>query len=962
MSWKFADFVPTTIQPPASPVKPSSVSQPSSPAVNRTAAPMSAPQTPEKSAPATVWNFGNFTPTKLPPVSSPPRTPEKVQPSTAPATPAAHATATVTTSNISPATLAAPASTTVAETEHETEPAAPTPVAGSAEPAVVPEAAPAASPPVIEPEAVRTVPALEPISEPETTQKDESKKASEAPAAAAKTKGDVVPLPDLKPREPVYEEGYWTPETPDIRHYNMQLMFYFNNFAIQPMWNPNHDLQTVFNPSYPSRQQRRPQRQQRPPQPRLPTSENGWKRLTPAARAEASKQVQLILNRLVSTNCEEMTQEILKLNLNSQALLENLVEQIYEKAVKEVKYVKIYGKMCGRLEAAELHKRIEDQPEDSGITFRKLLTKHCSQAFDDDLAKWKNARSKNRDGLTQEQLDELDLELSKAKGRYLGNILFIAQLFLVKIVSVKVLTDCIIALIKSNEPPDEECIETLCKLMESVGKQLQEMLSQREDKAQFFMETLFKRFDRYSKMTDKYPPRIRFLLLGTIEMREEWSPARTSSPLIHAPTPQRSARHGITPSTSPIPRTTSATAPTPFPSTSRLGEEPDATPSVSPDQPKVTKEAQTKAMNTIIVELSQFVEGNDSEEFMTSMKESVTKDLYYMIVPAVLRFFLCDSANSGQEVLDRVKQLLVDFIDEEGVMIRDGLDFFRTEFNEYGEDSPVFAAQVTGSVFSALLKNDEDHEVFNAVLLCLAGFASDNPFWNAPNKTARSAGFAATTLAEMLSDIVKEQDKAQGGPYAILARMLDLQSVDVRAMMPDSPDPTRSLSLLAALLKEKGLDPLFPALCDPSIVTAPLTAPDMQPLSPEKVMDWIKRTKSEAQKGAATYFALLVAEEIMRVLKTTSKNGDIELAPWIPVFKALTPSTPVHYQVGLLNAICLCWSATGKKEGVLKSMAQLLKDENVVDLYSFNKWRIDSSDRNSTLKDEAFNNELTALF
>jgi len=716
------------------------------------------------------------------------------------------------------------------------------------------------------------------------------------------------------------------------------------------------------------------QRMQKIHQNRLPApTEHGWKKLSAEARTKTTTQIQLILNRLVSTNCDEMTQEIIKLELNSVELLENLVEQIYEKAVREVKYVKIYGKMCGKLLEAELHKRIEDLPEDSKITFRKLLTDHCSKAFSDDMKKWKEARNKSREGLKPEQVEELDLEESKAKARYLGNIQFIAQLFLVKIVSVSVLTDCIIELIKSNDPPEEECIETLCKLMESVGSQLQEKLSQRKDKAQLFMDTLFKRFSRYSAMKDKYPNRIRFLLMDTIEMREKWTTAaapvpRAASPMLHAPTPVRSSARATTPVLSANASILSATtpdlrmvAPTPTPllSLSRAGEEVMSPPVVSPDPFKVTSENQAKAMNVISTELLQFVESGDREEFMESVKESINQGLYHLMVPGVLRFLLKDNAKNAKAMLDKVKSLLVDFVDDNGVKIREGLEFFKNDFLEYGEDAPSFAAEVTGIVFSALSKNDPEGEAFHYLLNCLASFPSET-YWNAPNKIASRAGFSVTAAAEMFCDIIKDQKAAGRDPYADLCGLLDREAIDIRSMMPDSPDAMETFTNLAALMKEKSLEPLFPVLCDASLVVEPLAA--MQPLIPEKLSSWIEG-KTEARKGASSYFCVIVAEEVFKTLKTSTKDGNVQLAPWIPLLKNLGgSSSPVHYQVGLLNAMCRCWSATEKKAGSLKAMASVAKQSGLITKFAFDKWRVDTSDRNSTLKDEAFNNELTDLF
>jgi len=700
----------------------------------------------------------------------------------------------------------------------------------------------------------------------------------------------------------------------------------------------------------------------------IPSSEHGWKKLTPDERNMATHQIPLILNRLASTNCDEMTKEILKLDLSSVEILKALVKLIYEKAVKELLFVKVYAKLCGKLEESKLHERVKNPPKDEDITFRKLLTDHCKNAFEKDMAKWKNARSKSREGLSDEDKEILDFEVSTAKARYLGNIQFIAQLFLVKVLSVSVLANCIVALLKSNDPPEEECIETVCKLMESVGKPLQEKLSTKEDNSKEFMNIVFKRFKRYYEKGDKYPPRIRFLLLNTIELRETWTVKRppqvarstSPAPLIHAPTPQRSLGRSALPPTEVCAST--SPAPTPLLPIARTPSEVISPPVVSPDPFKITAENQTKAMNTISTELMQYLDSHDREEFMAGVKEGVNKELYSLIVPATLRFVLKDNAKDALKVVDTVKTILVDFVDEEGVKIKDGLDYFKNEFLEYGEDSPSISAKVTGMIFSALCKNDSEGAVFHAVLSCLANLAYENPFWNAPNKIARSAGFAATALVEMFSDIVEEQKSAGRDPYADLCGMIDRESADIRSVMPDSSDAKKSTSDLVALLKDKSLEPLFPALCDPSLVIDPLSAAPMQPLTPEKLSGWIEKTP-DLGKGARSYSDLLIAEEVFRTLKTTTKDGNVQLTPWIPVLiKLAGTSSPIHYQVGLLNAMCLCWLAVDKKAGALKAMASLAKDSGLITKFAFDRWRVDSSDKNFTLKDEAYNNELTDLF
>lgn len=72
-----------------------------------------------------------------------------------------------------------------------------------------------------------------------------------------------------------------------------------------------------------------------------------------------------------------------------------------------------------------------------------------------------------------EERDRLKVELDEAKDqarrRSLGNIKFIGELFKLKMLTEAIMHDCVVKLLKNH---DEESLECLCRLLSTIGKDL----------------------------------------------------------------------------------------------------------------------------------------------------------------------------------------------------------------------------------------------------------------------------------------------------------------------------------------------------------------------------------------------------------------------------------------------------------------------------------------------------------
>lgn len=64
---------------------------------------------------------------------------------------------------------------------------------------------------------------------------------------------------------------------------------------------------------------------------------------------------------------------------------------------------------------------------------------------------------------------ELDEAKDQARRRSLGNIKFIGELFKLKMLTEAIMHDCVVKLLKNH---DEESLECLCRLLSTIGKDL----------------------------------------------------------------------------------------------------------------------------------------------------------------------------------------------------------------------------------------------------------------------------------------------------------------------------------------------------------------------------------------------------------------------------------------------------------------------------------------------------------
>uniref|UniRef100_A0A673YQP7 Eukaryotic translation initiation factor 4 gamma 1 n=1 Tax=Salmo trutta TaxID=8032 RepID=A0A673YQP7_SALTR len=241
-----------------------------------------------------------------------------------------------------------------------------------------------------------------------------------------------------------------------------------------------------------------------------------------AKTQELFKRVRSILNKLTPQMFQQLMKQVTELTIDTEERLKGVIDLIFEKAISEPNFSVAYANMCRCLIGLKVP--TTDKP---GVTvnFRKLLLNRCQKEFekdkDDDVIFEKKQKELDAAATVREEKDRLKAELEEAKDkarrRSLGNIKFIGELFKLKMLTEAIMHDCIVKLLKNH---DEESLECLCRLLSTIGKDLD------FEKAKPRMDQYFAQMDKIIK-EKKTSSRIRFMLQDVLDLRRNtWVPRR----------------------------------------------------------------------------------------------------------------------------------------------------------------------------------------------------------------------------------------------------------------------------------------------------------------------------------------------------------------------------------------------------------------------------------------------------
>ncbi|KAJ6722637.1 EUKARYOTIC TRANSLATION INITIATION FACTOR 4G-LIKE [Salix koriyanagi] len=233
---------------------------------------------------------------------------------------------------------------------------------------------------------------------------------------------------------------------------------------------------------------------------------------------EAAKQRQLkgILNKLTPQNFEKLFEQVKDVNIDNVVTLNGVISQIFDKALMEPTFCEMYADFCFHL-AAELPELIKD---DEKVTFKRLLLNKCQEEFERGEREQQEANKVDEEGEIKKSEQEREEQRIKTRRRMLGNIRLIGELYKKKMLTERIMHECIKTLLGQYQNPDEEDVESLCKLMSTIGEMID------HPKAKEHMDAYF---DMMAKLSNnmKLSSRVRFMLKDAIDLRKnKWQQRR----------------------------------------------------------------------------------------------------------------------------------------------------------------------------------------------------------------------------------------------------------------------------------------------------------------------------------------------------------------------------------------------------------------------------------------------------
>uniref|UniRef100_A0A4W6C2D0 Eukaryotic translation initiation factor 4 gamma 1 n=1 Tax=Lates calcarifer TaxID=8187 RepID=A0A4W6C2D0_LATCA len=215
---------------------------------------------------------------------------------------------------------------------------------------------------------------------------------------------------------------------------------------------------------------------------------------------ELFKRVRSILNKLTPQKFQQLMKQVTELTIDTEERLKGVIDLTFEKAISEPDFSVAYANMCRCLMGVIFD--IKNPP--SLCSFHFFILNTCN------IFPWQEEEK-------QRLIEELEDAKDKARRRSLGNIKFIGELFKLKMLTEVIMHDCIVKLLKNH---DEESLECLCRLLSTIGKDLD------FEKAKPRMDQYFNQMEKIIKER-KTTSRIRFMLQDVLDLRRNnWVPRR----------------------------------------------------------------------------------------------------------------------------------------------------------------------------------------------------------------------------------------------------------------------------------------------------------------------------------------------------------------------------------------------------------------------------------------------------
>ncbi|EME77413.1 uncharacterized protein MYCFIDRAFT_205490 [Pseudocercospora fijiensis CIRAD86] len=271
----------------------------------------------------------------------------------------------------------------------------------------------------------------------------------------------------------------------------------------------------------------------------LEKSQSGWKPMSLATNPATAgpepsglmapdmvqRKVKAALNKMTPEKFDRISDQILEIAAQSTKetdgrTLRQVIQLTFEKACDEAHWAGMYAKFCQKMLTTmstdirdETIKDKNGNPVVGGALFRKYLLNRCQEEFERGWQANLPDKPEGEGGEAALLSDEYYVAAA-AKRRGLGLIQFIGQLYKLKMLTLRIMHECVMRLLNFEGEPDEAAVENLTTLLKSVGATMEE-----EEQGRIMMNAYFQRIDTALLKSESLGSRPRFMIMDLIDLR-----------------------------------------------------------------------------------------------------------------------------------------------------------------------------------------------------------------------------------------------------------------------------------------------------------------------------------------------------------------------------------------------------------------------------------------------------------
>jgi translation initiation factor 4G len=238
------------------------------------------------------------------------------------------------------------------------------------------------------------------------------------------------------------------------------------------------------------------------------------------------RKVKAALNKMTPEKFDRISDQILEIASQSKnetdgRTLRQVIQLTFEKATDEAHWAGMYAKFCQKMLTSmstdirdETIKDKNGNPVVGGALFRKYLLNRCQEEFE---RGWQANLPEKPEGDSKEAalLSDEYYVAAAAKRRGLGLIQFIGQLYKLKMLTLRIMHECVMRLLNFEGDPDEAAVENLTTLLRAVGGTMEE-----DEQGGAMLNMYFQRIDAALLKNNALASRPRFMIMDLLDLRK----------------------------------------------------------------------------------------------------------------------------------------------------------------------------------------------------------------------------------------------------------------------------------------------------------------------------------------------------------------------------------------------------------------------------------------------------------